>query len=52
VKENNKKIEIFKLTRPNEGHYIVMEVLGMHSGKTFQVIKLSERHTLKVVRKI
>jgi hypothetical protein len=28
---------------------MVIEVLGMHTGKTFQVIKLSERHTLKVV---
>ena len=52
VKENNKKIEIFKLSRPSEGHYMVMEVLGMHSGKTFQVIKLSERHTLKVVSEL
>ena len=52
MKENNKKIEIFKLSRPSEGHYMVMEVLGMHSGKTFQVIKLSERHTLKVVSEL
>ena len=35
VKENNKKIEIFKISKPVDGHYIVMEVLGMPSGKTY-----------------
>lgn len=50
VREGHKKIEIFKIARPTEGHYLVMEVLGMPSGKTYQVIKLSERHTLKIVK--
>ena len=35
VRENGKKIEIFKINRPTDGHYLVMEVLGMPSGKTF-----------------
>jgi len=49
VKDNKKKIEIFKVNRPTEGQYLIMEVLGMPNGKTFQIIRLSERHTLKVV---
>jgi len=49
VRENGKRIEIFKLNKPTDGHFLVMEVLGMPSGRTFQVIKLSERHTLKIV---
>jgi hypothetical protein len=49
VKDNKKKIEIFKINRPTEGQYIIMEVLGMPNGKTFQIVRLSERHTLKVV---
>ena len=49
VKEKNKKIEIFKIQRPTDGHYIILEVLGMPTGKTFQLIKLSERHSLKIV---
>jgi hypothetical protein len=44
------KYEIFKLSRPAAGHYIVMEVLGMSQGKTFQVIKLGEKTKLKIVR--
>ncbi len=35
VKEKNKKIEIFKILRPTDGHYIILEVLGMPTGKTF-----------------
>jgi|LauGreDrversion4_2_1035121.scaffolds.fasta_scaffold13312_4 hypothetical protein len=35
VKEKNKKIEIFKIQRPTDGHYIILEVLGMPTGKTF-----------------
>jgi len=50
VRENGKRIEIFKLNKPTDGHFLVMEVLGMPSGRTFQVIKLSERHTLKIGR--
>ena len=35
IRENHKRIEIFKLNRPTEGHFIVLEVLGMPSGKTY-----------------
>ena len=35
VRENTKKIEIFKLIRPTDGHYLVLEVLGMPNGKTY-----------------
>ena len=36
VRDHNKKqIEIFKIRRPTNGHYLVMEVVGMSQGKTF-----------------
>ena len=50
VREKGEKIEIFKIARPTEGHYIILEVLGMPSGKTYQMIRLSERHSLKIGR--
>jgi pSer/pThr/pTyr-binding forkhead associated (FHA) protein len=50
IRDRNKKIEIFKLQRPLDGHYIVLEVLGMPNGKTFQVIRLTDRQSLKVGR--
>ncbi|CDW75264.1 fha domain [Stylonychia lemnae] len=49
VKDSKKKIEIYKINRPTDGQYLIMEVLGMPNGRTFQIIRLSERHTLKVV---
>lgn len=35
VKDYNKRIDIFKLNRPTDGHYMVLEVVGMPGGKTF-----------------
>lgn len=49
MKNKGKKIEIFKLVRPAQGHYLIMEVIGMPNGKTIQVIRLGEKHTLKIV---
>eukprot|EP00347_Sterkiella_histriomuscorum_P021524 403333677 len=40
VKTKKKKIEIFKLNRPQEGHYLIMEVLGMPNGRTVEVMNL------------
>ena len=34
VIEANKEIELFQVKRPERGHYMIMEVLGMPSGKT------------------
>ena len=35
IRDYNKRIEIFKLNKPVDGHYLVLEVIGMPSGKTF-----------------
>ena len=50
VKENCKRIEIFSLVRPDQGHYIILEILGMPNGRTFQIVKLPENQSLKVGR--
>ena len=35
VRESKRKIEIYKLDRPTDGHFMVMELIGMPTGKTF-----------------
>lgn len=35
VKKHSKRIEIFKLNKPSEGHYMIMENLGLPIGKKF-----------------
>lgn len=45
-----KKIEIFAIERPTQGQYLILEVLGMPAGRTYQVIRLPERQSLKVGR--
>jgi pSer/pThr/pTyr-binding forkhead associated (FHA) protein len=50
VREQNKKIEIFTIQRPQSGNYLVLEVLGMTTGKTLQIIYLIEDVSLKVGR--
>ena len=50
MSEYNRRIAIYDFTKPTDGsHYMILEVLGMPVGKTVQVIKLSDKHSLKIV---
>jgi len=37
---DGRKYEIYEIDRPKDNHYLVMEVLGMPSGKNLQVLKI------------
>ena len=49
VIEGGKEIELFQVKRPENSQYMIMEVMGMPSGKTIQVVRLTSKKPLKIV---
>ncbi len=50
VIEGGRKIDIFEIEKPAEGHYLILEVLGMPTGRSFQMIRLPLGKILNVGR--
>jgi hypothetical protein len=50
VEVKGKMYPIFDFSKPKRSNYIVIEVMGMPSGKNFSVIKIPDNYTLEVGR--